>query len=92
MDKYLNTLYLIELECIDEGNTFGLELGEKVYVSKCDSHKYQFTKNPNLACVFYGKEDAIICAKFIYSKGDFMPRIHEIVRKIGPSVDFCLAA
>ena len=92
MYKCLNTLYLIQLECIDEGNAFGLKLGERVYASQCYSNKYQFTKNPNLACVFYGKEDAIMWAKFIYSKGDFMPRIREIIRKIGPNVDFCLAA
>ena len=92
MDKYLNTLYLIELECIDEGNTFDLELGEKVYATQCYCGKYSFTKNPNLATVFSDKDDVIMWCKHIYSKGDFMPRIREIVRKIGPSVDFCLAA
>lgn len=43
----LNTLYLIALECIDEGNSYGLNLGDIVYLypSAIVQNSQRFTNN-----------------------------------------------
>jgi hypothetical protein len=77
-------LYLIELECIDEGNSFGLNLGEKVYAAGWDGSDYAHDVNNagQSSDIEYTKE----IAKRIYDEGNFMPRIKEIVRYVGNEI------
>ena len=66
-----NEQYFIELECIDEGNNFGLKLGEKVYATgfaACD-----YVHNINDANFYNDLETAKLNAAEVYKRGDFYP-------------------
>ena len=81
--------YLIELECIDEANEFGLKLGEKGYAVAFAAS--DFTRDINNCNVYDDLDTAVFNAQLVYKRGDFMPRIKEIIRREGNYVDFNLA-
>lgn len=79
-----NDQYFIELECIDEGNDFGLKLGEKVYATgfaACD-----YVHNINDANFYNDLETAKLNAIEVYKRGDFYPRVKNVVRYVGHSI------
>ena len=83
----LNTFYLIALECIDEGNSYGLKLGDIVYLypSAIVQNSQKFTSNIEHA--WMGDiEEAKKQARRIYKRGDFLPKIYEITRNIGANI------
>lgn len=77
--------YIIEMECIDEGNSFGLKIGDKVYAAGWDGSDY--SSDINHASLAFDIEYAKEVAKRIYKNGDFYPRIRNIVRYIGNSIN-----
>lgn len=81
--------YLIELECIDEANEFGLKLGEKGYAVAIEA--YDFTRDINNCNVYNDLDTAVFNARLVYRRGDFIPRIKEIIRREGNYIDFNLA-
>lgn len=81
--------YLIELECIDEANEFGLKLGAKGYAVAFAAS--DFTRDINNCNVYDDLDTAVFNARLVYKRGDFMPRIKEIIRREGNYVDFNLA-
>ena len=85
----LKIQYLIELECIDEANEFGLKLGEKGYAVAFAAS--DFTSDISNCNVYDDLDTAVFIARLVYRRGDFMPRIKEIIRKEGNYIDFNLA-
>jgi len=81
--------YLIELECIDEANEYGLKLGERGYA--VDFAASDFTHDINECNVYDDFDTAVLNARLVYKRGDFMPRVKEIIRKEGNYIDCCLA-
>jgi hypothetical protein len=79
-------LYLISLECINAGNSFGLNIGDVVYAAGWDGS--DFARDINNASLSTDIEYTKQVAKRIYNEGDFIPTIKEVVRSIGNSVNF----
>ena len=61
--------YLIELECIDEANEFGLKLGEKGYAVAFAAS--DFTRAINNCNVYDDLDTAVFNARLVYKRGDF---------------------
>ncbi len=79
-------LYLISLECINEDNSFGLNIGDVVYGAGWDCTDY--ARDINNASLSTDVEYVKQIAKRIYNEGNFIPTIKEVVRSIGNSVNF----
>lgn len=66
--------YLIEMTCIDDGNEWGLSLGQKVYFTQVGA----FALNPFDATI---RKTQSMLSKFIeeiIDEGNFMPQIRKI--------------
>ena len=87
MEKF-SDLYIIEMECIDEGNAFGLNLGDVVY--RCpigvNPETEKFTNNVNKAWMTDDFKAAKKEATRIYRNGNFMPAIKTVHRNIGDEI------
>lgn len=70
--------YIIELSCIDEGNAWGLEYGQKVYFKENGS----FVLNPFDAVFYKTRNMAAQFLNDIIDAGDFMPNIKKITLTI----------
>lgn len=78
--KKFSDLYIIELECIDEGNLFGLKLGEVVYAAGWDGTDY--ATSPDNASISDDIKYVKTVAKRIYNEGNFNPNIRIVHRII----------
>lgn len=78
--------YIIILECIDEGNSFGLPYGDISYAAGWDGTDY--THDINNASIGTDLDYVKKVAKTIKDEGDFNPSIREIVTSFGKSINF----
>ena len=87
MNKF-SELYIIEMECIDEGNTFGLNLGDIVY-------RFPIGVNPGTERFTDNIKNAWMSGDFkavkkeatrIYRNGNFMPVIKTVNRNLGSEI------
>ena len=88
MNKELNDLYIIEMECIDEGNAFGLKLGDIVYRYPIGTAPgtEKFTTDSNHAWMTDDFNAVKREATRIYRNGNFMPTIKVVYRNIGSEI------
>lgn len=87
MNKF-SELYIIEMECIDEGNTFGLNLGDIVYRFPIGVNPgtERFTDNINNAWMTNDIKAVKKEATRIYRNGNFMPTIKTVNRNLGSEI------
>lgn len=88
MINILSDLYFIEMECINNSNTFGLEIGEHVYRYPVGVNPgtERFTKNINEAWMTNNLEEINREAHRIFENGNFTPIIRVIKRSIDPNI------
>ena len=87
MNKF-SELYIIEMECIDEGNALGLNLGDIVYRSPIGVNPgtEKFTDNINKAWITDDFKAVKKEATRIYRNGNFMPAIKTVNRNLGSEI------
>lgn len=71
------TRYIIEMQCIDEGNEWGLKYGQKVYYNET----CQFTLSPLDAMMSRSKVVLKDIIEKLIDEGNFMPTV-KILRYI----------
>ena len=82
--KEFKPAYLIELECIDEGNDFDLKLGDISYAAGFAG--CEFTYEQDDAWWTNDFDVAKEIAIEIYNKGNFRPKVKEIYKHIGAEI------
>ena len=70
----INERYVIEMSCIDEGNEWGLSLGQVVYFTQVGP----FALSPFDATIYKTKSMLSVFLERILDEGNFMPQIRKI--------------